>query len=117
MALRELRGLRKRSGATQALSGVDLEVAPGEVHALVGENGAGKSTLMNVLSGAFPPDAGTMRWHDAPYSPADARAAPPAAIVHIHQDLSLCSPLTVAENILLGLEPARFGWIERERAL
>src|SRR3954470_22325791 len=117
MALLELRGIRKRFGATQALSGVDLEVAPGEVHALVGENGAGKSTLMNVLSGAFPPDAGTMRFNGLPYSPADARAARRAGIVHLHQELSLCSHLTVAENIFLGLEPARFGWVERERSL
>src|SRR4051812_18682689 len=117
MALLELRGIRKRFGATQALSGVDLEVAPGEVHALVGENGAGKSTLMNVLSGAFPPDAGTMRFNGVPYSPADARAARRAGIVHLHQELSLCPHLTVAENIFLGLEPARFGWVERERAL
>src|SRR3954471_6621940 len=107
MALLELRGIRKRFGATHALSGVDLEVAAGGVHALVGENGAGKSTLMNVLSGAFAADAGTMRWSGAAYSPADSRAARRAGIVHIHQELPLCPHLTVTENVLLGLEPAR----------
>jgi len=56
----ELRGIRKRFGATEALRGVSLAVAPGEVHALIGENGAGKSTLMKVLSGAHQPDAGEM---------------------------------------------------------
>ena len=56
----EMRGIAKRFGATVALSGVDLAVAPGEVCGLVGENGAGKSTLMAILSGAVRPDAGTM---------------------------------------------------------
>src|SRR5207249_11038684 len=57
----EMRGVRKRFGATVALDGVDLAVDAGEVHALVGQNGAGKSTLMKILSGAHAPDEGTMR--------------------------------------------------------
>src|SRR5512135_1585056 len=103
MTLLELRDVHKRFGATQALAGVDLSVAPGEVHALIGENGAGKSTLMNVLSGAFPPDRGTMRFAGEPYAPADPRDARGRGVVHIHQELSLCPHLTVAENVLLGL--------------
>lgn len=69
-------GVRKRFGGTLALRGVDLHVAPGEVHALVGENGAGKSTLMKVLSGAVRPNAGTMTLDGiayAPSGPTDAR--------------------------------------------
>ena len=117
MALLSLSGVSKRFGATQALAGVTLAVAPGEVHALIGENGAGKSTLMNILSGAFRPDEGELHFAGAPYAPADARAARSAGIVHIHQELSLCPHLSVAENVLLGLEPARLGWIDKERAL
>ena len=71
-------GVRHRFGATHALTGVDLKVYGGEVHALVGENGAGKSTLMKVLSGALVPDAGEMELDGVAYrpqSPADGRAA------------------------------------------
>jgi ribose transport system ATP-binding protein len=109
-----LRSITKHFGATTALDSVDLEIAPGEVHALIGENGAGKSTLMNILSGAFPPDAGTMMVDGQPYAPrgpADARAR---GIAHIHQELVLCAHLPVAENILMGIEPSRAGWLRRD---
>ena len=109
-----LRSIAKRFGATIALDGVDLEVAPGEVHALIGENGAGKSTLMNVLSGVLAPDSGSMAIGGQPYAPrgpADARAR---GIAHIHQELALCAHLSVAENILLGVEPSRGGYLRRD---
>ncbi|MFI5076503.1 MAG: ATP-binding cassette domain-containing protein, partial [Vicinamibacteria bacterium] len=107
-----LSGLRKRFGATVALDGVDLDLAPGEVHALIGENGAGKSTLLNVIAGALAPDAGTMRVNGAPYAPSSPLAARHAGVALIHQELSLCPHLTVAENVLMGLEPARGGWLD-----
>ena len=72
-------GIRKSYGPTAALQGVDLELRPGEVHALVGENGAGKSTLMKVLSGAEEPDAGTMELDGAAVSPGRPAGAPAAA--------------------------------------
>jgi len=100
-------GVRHRFGATQALAGIDLSVCGGEVHALVGENGAGKSTLMKVLSGALVPDAGEMQLDGQAYrpeSPADGRAA---GVAMIYQELSLAPHLSVAENILLGVEPKR----------
>ncbi len=99
-------GVRKRFGATQALGGVDLVVEPGEVHALLGQNGAGKSTLMKVLSGALAADEGEMRLDGAVYRPQDPLEARRAGVAMIYQELSLAPHLTVAENILLGMEPA-----------
>jgi len=109
----DVHGIVKRYGATTALDGVDFGVRAGEVHALVGENGAGKSTLMNVLSGAVRPDAGTMRIDGRPYAPASALDALRSGITLIHQELSLAPHLTVTENVLLGAEVARWGWIDR----
>jgi len=105
-------GIAKRFGATLALDGVDLTVRAGEVHALIGENGAGKSTLMNVLAGAVQPDAGEMRLDEAAYAPASPLDARRRGIALIHQELSLCPHLSVAENILLGIEPSRFGRVD-----
>jgi ribose transport system ATP-binding protein len=109
----EMRGVRKRFGATQALDGVDLVVGAGEVHALLGQNGAGKSTLMKVLSGAIQPDTGDMRIDGAPYAPGEPLQARRAGVAMIYQELSLAPHLTVAENILLGMEPARLGVVNR----
>src|SRR3954453_22872918 len=91
-----------RYGPTQALDGVDLELRPGEVHALVGENGAGKSTLMKVLSGAVRPDAGTMSLDGVPYAPAGPQDARPRGAAMVYQELTLAPHLTVEENLLLG---------------
>jgi ribose transport system ATP-binding protein len=104
-----MRGIRKAFGATVALDGVDLQVAPGEVCALVGQNGAGKSTLMGVLSGAISPDAGAMTLDGAPYRPRNPLEARKAGVAMIYQELSLAPHLTVMENIVLGMEPARAG--------
>jgi ribose transport system ATP-binding protein len=108
-----LTGIRKRFGATQALENVSLHVAPGEVHALIGENGAGKSTLMKVLSGAHQADAGTMDLDGQPYSPANPHDARLKGVAMIYQELNLARHLSVQENILLGAESSRFGWIAR----
>lgn len=100
-------GVRKAFGATVALDGVDLAVADGEVHALLGQNGAGKSTLMKVLSGAHAPDAGTMTLDGRPYAPRNPLEARRAGVAMIYQELSLAPHLTVEENMVLGLEPPR----------
>lgn len=110
----DLSRIAKRFGPTVALDGVDLAVRPGEVLALIGENGAGKSTLMNVLAGAHRLDAGEMRVHGEPYTPESPLDARRTGIALIHQELSLCPHLTVTENILLGAETSRWGWIDRE---
>jgi ribose transport system ATP-binding protein len=106
-----LRDLRKTFGSTAALGGVDLEAAAGEVHAVLGENGAGKSTLMKILAGVIAPDGGSValdgaRW--APRGPADARAR---GLAMVHQELALCPHLSVADNVMLGIEPTRLGFV------
>jgi ribose transport system ATP-binding protein len=101
----KMHGVRKRFGATVALGGVNLEVAPGQVLALVGENGAGKSTLMKVLSGAHSPDEGQMWLDGEPYLPRNPLDARCRGIAMIYQELSLAPHLSVMENILLGIEP------------
>jgi len=111
-----LDGIVKRFGATVALDGASLEVAPGEVHALLGENGAGKSTLLSVLGGLLRPDAGRMELDGLPYAPRSPRDARDHAIALIHQELSLFPHLSVAENILVGIEPTRQGVIDRALA-
>src|SRR5437016_213162 len=112
MSLLELRNIAKRFGPTVALDGVSLSLNQGEVLALIGENGAGKSTLMNILSGALRADAGEMHLDGHTYAPASPVEARASGIALIHQELSLCPHLSVAENILLGIEPSRWGWLD-----
>ena len=108
----EMRGIRKAFGATIALDGVDLSVAPGEICGLIGQNGAGKSTLMSILAGAQKPDAGQMSIDGVPFSPQSPIAARRAGVAMIYQELSLAPHLSVMENILMGAEPMRFGLID-----
>jgi len=108
----EMSGIRKAFGATQALDGVDLHVASGQICGLVGQNGAGKSTLMAVLSGALQPDAGTMTIDGRPYAPSGPVEARRAGVAMIYQELSLAPDLTVMENLLLGAEPVRRGILD-----
>src|SRR6187402_2669765 len=105
----EMRGVHKAFGPTVALAGVDLDVRPGEVCALVGQNGAGKSTLMSILSGALQPDAGGMTLDGASYAPPSPHEARRAGVAMIYQGLSLAPHLSVMENIALGVEPTRWG--------
>jgi ribose transport system ATP-binding protein len=115
MSALSLKGIRKSFGPTVALAGVDLDLRRGEVHALIGENGAGKSTLMNVIAGALKPDAGTMQIDGKTYLPATPLDARTHGIALIHQELSLCPHLSVAENVLMGIESSRLGWLDREK--
>jgi ribose transport system ATP-binding protein len=115
-----LTGIRKSFGATRALGSVSLAVAPGEVHALIGENGAGKSTLMKILSGAHAADAGTMELNGQAYRPENPDDARSKGVAMIYQELNLALHLTAQENILLGAESSRLGFVDaracRERA-
>jgi len=108
-------GVRKSFGATHALRNVSFEVAGGEVHALIGENGAGKSTLMKILSGACQPDGGQIELDGQTFVPRDPLHARRSGIAMIYQELNLAPHLSVADNILLGEEPHRFGWLNRSR--
>ena len=108
-----LDGVQKSFGATAALRGVSLGVGEGEVHALIGENGAGKSTLMKILSGAHEADAGRIALDGAPFAPRNPHEARRAGVAMIYQELNLAPDLTVAENIVLGAEPSRLGWLRR----
>jgi simple sugar transport system ATP-binding protein len=112
----ELRGITKRFGPLVANDGISLSVAPGQVHALLGENGAGKTTLMNVLYGLMQPDEGEIVIDGRPVtfdSPKDAIAA---GIGMVHQHFMLVPVFTVAENVTLGIEQAdRVGLLDRRR--
>lgn len=114
MSILRLREVKKHFGATRALDGLDLALERGEVHALIGENGAGKSTLMNILSGALKADGGSMELNGLPYRPLNTVEARYSGISLIHQELMLAPHLTVAENILMGIENSRFGWLDRK---
>ena len=103
--LLEMRGISKAFPGVQALDDVSFNLKAGEIHALVGENGAGKSTLMNILSGAFPKDTGEILLRGQPVEITDPRSALELGISIIHQELTLISYLTVAQNIYLGREP------------
>ncbi len=109
-----LTAIQKSFGATRALKSVSLEIAPGEVHAIIGENGAGKSTLMKILSGAYRADAGTMNLSGVPYLPENPHDARLKGVAMIYQELNLALHLSAQENILLGAESARAGWIDRK---
>ena len=112
----ELRGITKRFGDLVANDSIDLVVEPGEIHALLGENGAGKSTLMNVLYGLYQPDGGEILVDGKPVvfgGPGDAMRA---GIGMVHQHFMLIPVFTVAENVELGHEKTRFGFLNRRAA-
>ena len=100
----EMRGITKRFGPVLANDRIALDLWPGEVHAVLGENGAGKTTLMNVLSGMYQPDAGTIRIAGEEVriaSPADALRR---GIGTVYQHFTLVPNLSILENVILGAE-------------
>jgi simple sugar transport system ATP-binding protein len=103
-----LAGISKRFGAVQANRGVDLSVAPGTVHGLVGENGAGKSTLMAILYGYYQADAGHIEVNGRPAQIANSHQAIALGIGMVHQHFMLVDTLSCLDNVMLGAEPAFF---------
>ena len=112
-SLLEVRKVTKRFPGVVALSGVDLEVRAAEVVALIGENGAGKSTLMKILAGVQPADEGELLVQEKPVHFLGVQDAQKAGVALIHQELNLAENLTVADNLFLGREPSKFGWIDQ----
>ncbi|MFE7511102.1 sugar ABC transporter ATP-binding protein [Streptomyces sp. NPDC057540] len=111
-----MEGITKTFPGVRALDGVDLDVAPGEVHCLLGQNGAGKSTLIKVLAGAHQPDDGRITWNGAPARLRSPSAAVRLGIATIYQELDLVEGLSVAENVHLGHEPTTAGFVRARAA-
>jgi len=109
--LLEMKGISKDFPGVRALDRVDFVLRRGEVHAVMGENGAGKSTLIKVLTGVYPRDAGEIRLDGAAVDPHSPKHAEALGISTVYQEVNLIPHLSVAENILLGRQPTRFGAI------
>jgi len=111
-----LRGISKSFGAVAALTDIDLDVAAGEVVAIVGDNGAGKSTLVKVLSGVHAADQGTISFESKTVSIPSPAAAHALGIATVFQDLALCENLNVIDNLFLGqeLRPLRLNEVQME---
>ncbi len=109
--LLELRGIGKNFPGVTALAGVDFTVRAGEIHALLGENGAGKSTLIKVLTGVHPADAGEIRLGGSLIRPGTPKEAGQLGISTVYQEVNLVPSLSVAENIMLGRQPGRLGFL------
>ena len=111
----QVKGISKNFPGVKALNDVSIDILPGEIHAIVGENGAGKSTLMNILSGVFMPDAGSVVFHGKEESITDPRYARALGISMIHQELALFNHMCIYENIFVGRMPKRkFGFVDIE---
>lgn len=104
MELLNMSGIYKAFSGVSVLSGVELHVNVGEIHALLGENGAGKSTLMNILSGSYTADAGTVTFDGADITGSSIKQIEDAGIAFVHQELNLFNDLLAYENIFLGAE-------------
>lgn len=108
----KMTGIDKRFSGVHALKGVDFDLYAGEVHALMGENGAGKSTLMKVLCGIHAYDSGTIEYFGKKVKFASIAESQAAGISIIHQELNMMNHLTVAQNIYIGREPMKCGFID-----
>ena len=114
MDLLQTKGIEKKFLGVRALKGVDFSVKSGEIHALMGENGAGKSTLIKIITGVYPASSGTVYFNGKECrfrSPLDAERA---GISTVYQEVNLLPDLSVAENICIGREPRKFGFIDKK---
>ena len=116
MSVLQLKDITKSFFGVQVLHGISLELNEGEILGLVGENGAGKSTMMNIIGGVLQPDSGSMILRGEAYQPENPQVATDHGISFIHQELSLFSNLTVAENIYIDAYPiGKFGMIDKKK--
>ncbi len=109
----EIREVGKSFGGTRALDDVSIAIHAGSVHAFVGENGAGKSTLGKIVAGVFPPDQGHLSLRGEPVTFRSPREALQRGIALVAQEVAVVPQRTVAENVFLGKEPRRFGFVRR----
>ncbi|MDO4630745.1 MAG: sugar ABC transporter ATP-binding protein [Corynebacterium sp.] len=107
-----LNKVSKSFGPVNVINRVSIDVRPGQVHALLGENGAGKSTLIKMMSGVYQPDAGEIIIDGTPTHLPNSKAAEELGIATIHQELNLVPTMSVAENVMLGRAPSRFGLVD-----
>ncbi|GAA3756376.1 ribose transport system ATP-binding protein [Spinactinospora alkalitolerans] len=112
----QMTGVRKRYGGVTALAGADFRAEAGTVHAVLGPNGSGKSTLLKVLTGVVEPDAGDVRLDGRPLRPRGPRDTLAAGVSAVYQELSLIEDFTVLDNLVLGVEPSRWGLRDRAAA-
>lgn len=113
-----VRNVARHFGHVTALADVSLDVRPGEVTALLGDNGAGKSTFISLLSGVFPPSSGEIRLNGEPVQFASPHDAREAGIATVFQGLALIEDRSIAENLFLGCEPTRLGFLlDRKRMI
>ncbi|MCM3161437.1 sugar ABC transporter ATP-binding protein [Metabacillus litoralis] len=113
----EMKQIVKKFKGTAALKGVDLEIQPGEIHALLGENGAGKSTLIKILTGAYIPDEGEIIVKNQSFKAIPVKELEKLGIAVVYQDLKLAPGVSIAENIYMGKLPKRFGvFVNKRRA-
>ena len=113
----EIREVGKSFGGTRALDDVSVTILAGSVHAFVGENGAGKSTLGKIVAGVFPPDQGEILLRGEPVAFGSPREALERGIALVAQEVAVVPQRQVAENVFLGVEPRRFGFVQRRRLL
>ena len=112
-----MNGIKKSFPGVVALEDVDFSLRKGEVHALIGENGAGKSTLIKVLTGVEHPDAGSIVLDGKLVQVRSPQHSQELGISTVYQEVNLCTNISVAENIMLGFEPHRFGGIDWKRRI
>ncbi|MEV8467639.1 sugar ABC transporter ATP-binding protein [Fluviibacterium sp. DFM31] len=115
--LLRMQGINKSFAGVAALTSADLEIAPGEVHAVIGQNGAGKSTMIKILTGVYRKDSGEMEFEGKPWAAQSPREAQDNGIATIYQELSLVPLRSVTENVIIGYEPrTRLGLIDWKTA-
>ena len=108
----EVVGLTKTFGAVTACKAISMAVETGTVHAVVGENGAGKTTLMRCVAGLTPPDSGDIRFDGDTHRVTSVETARSLGVGMVHQEFSVVDDLTLAENLVLGIEPTRRGALD-----
>ena len=116
MSMLEVKDLHVSYGAIKAVQGISFEMEQGETVALIGSNGAGKSTLMSVLFGLYQPEAGSIRKDGKPVSIKDPNDANALGIGMVHQHFKLVECFTVLDNIIMGVEPTKLGFLQKEAA-